>query len=79
MQIVKIRKINCQCDKVFERIGTLKQVRSIAKKEGWHYSRFTGWKCPACLEEDHREWVGAVKSFVEYAVDGGDAKEMEER
>jgi hypothetical protein len=66
MQIVKTRKIKCGCDKVFEGQATLKQIRLLAKKAGWHYSRFTGWKCPACLEEDHREWVGAVKGCVEY-------------
>lgn len=66
MQIVKTRKINCGCDAVFERIGTLVQIRNLARKEGWHYSRFTGWKCPACLEEDHQEWVGAVRGHIDY-------------
>lgn len=66
MQIVKTRKIKCGCDAVLERIGTLAQVRSIARKEGWHYSRFTGWKCPACLKEDHQEWVSVVRGRIDY-------------
>jgi hypothetical protein len=64
MQIIKTRKINCDCDAVFERIGTLKQVREQAKKEGWRYSRFTGWVCPACQKEQHNEWVGMVQRSV---------------
>lgn len=62
MQIVKTRKIECDCgENVFEMLGTLKQVRVDAKKHGWYYSRFSRWVCPHCQNEQQREWVGMVQ------------------
>lgn len=58
---IKTRKISCDCDAVFVRIGTLKQVRELARKSGWYWSKFSGWVCPSCQKENQKEWVAHVQ------------------